>query len=204
MISPRSENGRNSAERAPTTTGAWPLATARQVFAPRRLADLGMPLRRLRSEAAAEAIEPLRAERDFGEQHQYLPPGSERRRDRREIGLGLAGPGNPVEHRDAEPGGAGPFEKIAGGAPLIRRQDRGIVPPVGGGRRRRRGRNPALLDQAGRDQTAHHPRACFGAPRDFGGGHGAVVAQLFEDAAPRRGQLRALSPNRRARPARPA
>ncbi len=205
MIRPSSGNGRNSAERAPTTT-ARPAARDRPPgVAPRRLADLGMPLRRHRPEAAAEALEPLRAERDFGQQHQHLPPGSERRRDRREIGLGLARAGDPVEHRDAEPGGAGPFEQTPRGAPLIRRQDRGIVPPVGG-----RAAPPArpATRLSSTSPAAIRPRttagAAAGAPRDFGGGHGAAVAQRFEHAPARRRSAccsRRTVERRRARPA---
>ena len=80
---PELGNGRNSAERAPTTTRARPAATARQVSRRSACADVGMPLRGQRAEALAEALEPLRAERDLGQQHQHLPSGGERRGDAR-------------------------------------------------------------------------------------------------------------------------
>ncbi len=89
-------------------------------IAPRGLRHVGMPFDRRRAKAPAEAVEPLRPQRDLGQQDQHLAAGGERRGDRREIGLGLARSGDPVEHRDAEAAGAGALDQTARRALLVR------------------------------------------------------------------------------------
>ena len=89
------------------------------VAAPLALADLGMPLRRGGAEAVAKPLQPLRAERDFRQQHQHLPAGGEGCRDRGEIGLGLARAGDAVEQGDAETAGLDRGDKPAGRKRLV-------------------------------------------------------------------------------------
>src|SRR5581483_10488408 len=55
--------------------------------APLEPGQFRMPLRRQRAEAPLEAPEPLRAERDLGDQHQRLAAGAQARGDRLEIDL---------------------------------------------------------------------------------------------------------------------
>ncbi len=59
---------------------------------------IGMPLLGERPEALAKPLQPLCAEGDLRQQHEHLPSGGQRRGERGEIGLGLAGAGNAVEH----------------------------------------------------------------------------------------------------------
>ena len=87
--------------------------------APLALADLGMPLRRGGAEAVAKPLQPLRAERDFRQQHQHLPAGGEGCRDRGEIGLGLARAGDAVEQGDAETAGFDSGDKPASRKRLV-------------------------------------------------------------------------------------
>ena len=189
MIRPSSGNGRNSAERAPTTTGAGQSATARQVSRRSACADVGVPLRREHAEALAEAVEPLRAEGDLGQQHQHLLSGGERCGECREIGLGLARPGDPVEHGHAEPAGgdmcrrAGarrPPGRATAAEPDKRQSGCGIAGGSAGARRSstwpaamRSRTTPARTRRAGRARAA--------AQRP-------PVAQRFEHPPARRGQ----------------
>ena len=61
-----------------------------------------MPQRRRDAEAALEALQPLRGQRDLRQQHQRLPARRAGCGDRLEIDLGLARAGDAVEQRDAE------------------------------------------------------------------------------------------------------
>ena len=62
----------------------------------------GMPDRRGSAEAHGEAVEPLRRQRDLGQQHQHLAAGAQRRRDGLVIDFRLARTGNAVEQGDGE------------------------------------------------------------------------------------------------------
>ena len=69
-------------------------------IAPRGLRHIGMPFDRGCTKPPPEAIEPLRAEGNLRQQHQHLPPGGEGCGDRGKISLGLARPGDAIEHGD--------------------------------------------------------------------------------------------------------
>ena len=79
--------------------------------AARALRHIGVPFRRHRTEPAPEAIEPLRAQRDLGQQHQHLTTRRESRGDRGEIGLGLARAGHAVEHGHGKLALANPLDQ---------------------------------------------------------------------------------------------
>ena len=99
---PSSGKGRNSAERAPTTTRASPLRHGAPGDAPLgRGRDRNATAPARAPKRALEALEPLRAERDLRQQHQHLAAAAQRRGDRLEIDLGLARAGDAVEHGDA-------------------------------------------------------------------------------------------------------
>ena len=87
-----------------------------------RLADVGMPLRGQRAEALTEAFEPLRPKGDLGQQDQRLPSGRECCGECREIGLGLAGAGDAVEHGHAEAAGCDGVDQPARGNRLVGRK----------------------------------------------------------------------------------
>ncbi len=94
---PRSLNGRNSAERAPTIDASF----ARSSRAPRP-ASLGrrqrrMPLDRLAAEARRKAAHELPRERDLGQHDEGLTPETQRLGDGLVINLGLARAGHAVE-----------------------------------------------------------------------------------------------------------
>ena len=57
----------------------------------------GVPGRRRRAEPILEAFQPLRRERDLGQQDQHLPVGGEGCRDCLEIDLGLARARHTIE-----------------------------------------------------------------------------------------------------------
>ena len=77
--------------------------------------QVGMPDRRGDAEALGEALQPLRRERDFRQQHQRLPPLCDAGDDGLEIHLGLAGAGHSVEQGHGEcPPGDGVTKRLAG------------------------------------------------------------------------------------------
>jgi hypothetical protein len=73
---------------------------------PGRLGDAGVPFRRRGAEPRLDAGHELAGERDLGQEHQRLPAGPHRLRDRLEIDLRLAGPGDPLQERRAVAPGA--------------------------------------------------------------------------------------------------
>ena len=89
-MSPSSQKGRNSAERAPTTQRTSPRATPFQMRP--RSAGLSAECHSTgrRTEAALEAIEELARQRDFGKQDERLMAGFQRARNGFEIDFGLA------------------------------------------------------------------------------------------------------------------
>ena len=117
-----------------TTTRARPSAMARQVVAARALFDTS----ECHSAGAApkrqpEAVEPLRTQRDLGQQHQHLTPHAGRRGDRGEIGLGLARAGHAVEERSRKIRPRAPVRPDASAARcLVRRQRRTLGPRQSG------------------------------------------------------------------------
>ncbi len=83
------------------------------------LADVGVPLCREDAKTVAKALEPLRAEGNLRQQDQHLPSGGKRCGECREIGLGLAGASDPVEHGHAEPSGGDMVDEWARGGGLV-------------------------------------------------------------------------------------
>jgi hypothetical protein len=136
-------------------------------IAPLRRRDVGMPLDRRRAKPPPEPLEPLRPERDLGQEHQRLPPFFERGRDRGEIGLGLARPRHPVEQRDTKPAALDRADQHPRRLLLIRRQNRPRRPPVGLGRRAHHPRHHPLLGPAEPEEAAHDPGPTPGPPRDL-------------------------------------
>ncbi len=68
-------------------------------LSPFQAGEAGMPGRRQGAETILEALQPLRGQRDLGQQHQHLPARGESRCDGLEIDLGLAGAGHAVKQR---------------------------------------------------------------------------------------------------------
>ena len=136
-------------------------------IAPPLRRQLRMPFRGVDAEAPLEALQPLRAERDFRQQDQRLPPRLKRRRHGLEIDFGLARPGYAIEQRRRK--------AAADGAPQRRRRlrlrrrqrraHRGRALPE---RRRLGGRQFDDAQRAGSDKAANDPRADAGAARQFG------------------------------------
>ena len=81
-----------------------------------------MPDHRIDAEALAETRQPLRAERDLGQQHQHLASGLNGLRDCLKVNFGLAGAGNPVKQGHREFLRANPFNQLVGGGGLVIRQ----------------------------------------------------------------------------------
>jgi len=95
------------------------------------LADVGMPLRGEHAEALAKTLEPLRPKCDLGQQDQGLPPGGEGSGECGEIGLGLAGTGDSVEHGHLEPAGRDSLDQPARGDRLVGRELGARQAPIG-------------------------------------------------------------------------
>ena len=147
-----------------------------------------MPRRRQRAEAVLEALQPLRRERDLGQQHQHLPAGGERRGNRLEIDLGLAGAGHAVEQGRGESVRQDLVDQALRGDRLLGRQRGPLLLAVG----LRKGAPHRALDafeQADRGHGLDHRRADAREMRQFGGRHGRTVLQLLEHAATRGGEL---------------
>ena len=153
-------------------------------------ADVGVPLRGQCAKALAEALEPLRPKGDLGQQHQHLPPGGERRGERGEIGLGLAGAGDAVEHGHPETAGCDGRRPAAARRPTGRarvgdphsRQSGGegrAVRPVRGAPRRGRWRPGARTTPGPHPATRASSAAASRRP----------VAQRLEHSLPRLGQM---------------
>ncbi len=184
----RSRNGRNSAERAPATTGTLAVGAAVPDELPALGADSGVPLGRSRPEARGEAVEELRGQGDLRQQDQRLPPGAQRRRDRLEIDLRLARSRDALQQGHARVAGE---HAVAQG----RRRDRLL------GRQVRRGEigigaaDDRLRGEGGRLESA------FGDKRgDDGGGAGGGGGQrrLAPDVAALRQRQHPLARGRLA------
>ena len=154
------------------------------------LPDLRMPLRRQDTKAVAKPLQPLRAKRYLREQHQYLPSGCERRRDRREIGFGLARAGDAVEQGHAKPAGFDTADKPLRCDRLVGGQPRTGRMPIGRRRFGPLGRDQAVLDQPNLHQVADDAGAAAGEARGFDQRQRQPVAQGFEHPAACRGQRR--------------
>ena len=94
------------------------------------LTDLRVPLCRQNPKALPEPLQPLRAKRDFRQQHQGLLTGGEGRGDRREIGLGLAGAGDAVEHGDRKTAVLDTGDEPARGGGLVIGKRDTLGPPI--------------------------------------------------------------------------
>ena len=123
---PRLVNGRNRAERAPTTTRASPLAAARQARARSGAERRGVPFDRGAAEAALEAVHELAGEGDLGQHDQHLPALRHGSRHRLEVDLGLAGAGDPVEQRHREAALGGRAKRVGGGLLRVAELDLGV------------------------------------------------------------------------------
>ena len=153
-----------------------------------RLADVGMPLRGQRAEALAEALEPLRPEGDLGQQDQHLPPGGECCGECREIGLGLAGAGDAVEHGHAEAAGCDAVDQPARGDRLVGGERGTRQAPVGRRGEGRLGRCEAFLDEAAGDKRADDAGSAPGCSGELGRRKRHPVAQCLEHPLSRRCQ----------------
>ena len=111
----------------------------------RARAELGMPHGGRPAEAAREALQQLRRERDLRQQHQHLAALPEDRGDRLEIDLGLAGAGHAFQQGDAMAARASrrkaPAPPLPGSATAARERARP---------RRARPRPPAAVPAASR------------------------------------------------------
>ena len=102
MIRPRSAYGRNSAERAPTTTERFARRIAAQVRARVRGVSSECHSGRPHAEALLEAVEELRRSARFPASGSATAAAADGFRHGLEIDFGLAGAGDAVEQRDAE------------------------------------------------------------------------------------------------------
>ena len=88
---------------------------------PRR--QVRVPHRRRHAEAALEALQPLRGQRDLRQQHQRLAALAQAFGHRLQIDLGLARPGHPVQQGDGKVPRRHRLPQRGGGGLLIGRQD---------------------------------------------------------------------------------
>ena len=187
-IRPSVANGRNSAERAPTTTPHPALGDGAPGLAPLQAGQAGMPRRGQRAEAVLEALQPLRGERDLGQQHQHLParrrapPRSPRNRPRscRRPARHRAGSRRRRAPAPCRPGLAPPppARATARARAACRRAARRSGAPCA-----------RRLQQADRRHGLDHRRADAGEMRQLRRRHGRAVLQLLEHAAARGGEL---------------
>ncbi len=153
--------------------------------APLGAAHFGMPQRRRAAEAATEALDPLRRQRDFGQQDQRLRAGAQRFGDRLEIDFGLARAGDAFEQGDAEAAVAHRAAQTIGGARLIGRECHRRRVGIGEHARRRLG--PRLGGKRARfDQALDDRGADVRLARQRGGGERFAFAERVERALPRR------------------
>ncbi len=167
-------------------------------LAPLEAGEARMPRRGRRAEAVLEALQPLRRERDLGQQHQHLPARGEGRGDGLEIDLGLAGAGHAVEQGRREGMGQDLVDQGLRGRRLLGRKRRSLALSIG----LREGAAHRALDafqQADRRHGLDHRGADAGDMRQLGGRHRRPVLQLLEHAAARGRQFQRRVAGRRRR-----
>ena len=145
-----------------------------------------MPYRRWHTEAALEALQPLRGQRDLRQQHQCLPALPQALRHGLQIGLGLARPGHPVEQRHAERACRHRRAQRCGCGGLIRREDLARMLRVRD-RERRHDRQRGGHQQSRIGQAAHHADAHPGGARQVGRAARLLLRQRVQYPAPCRG-----------------
>ncbi len=152
--------------------------------APGARGEVGVPERRRHAEAALEAAEELRGEGDFGQQNEGLAALLQTGGHGFEIGLGLAGAGDPVEQGYGESGGGDRGAKFSSHL-LLRHGEFGagmawVWRAKGWWERDGRGEKKAGLCHGTDDG-----RADAGEAGELGAGAGDVVGQDFEHTGAR-------------------
>ena len=137
--------------------------------APLSLSDIGMPLRRKGAKSVAKALQPLRAKRDFRQQHQHLAADGERRGDRGKVGFGLARAGDAVEQSHAETACLDSTDQSPRGDRLVRGKRQTAPSPVRRPRAGGFGGDQALLDEPAAGEIADDTGSAAGKPRRLGG-----------------------------------
>lgn len=151
------------------------------------IGQFGMPLRRLDAETAAEALQPLRRQGDFRQQHQGLPPGGQAGGDGLEINLGLARAGDAVNDGNGKAARHRLTQMIRRRLLTRRQAGTGMIGiGAGEGRWRRHGHR---LQGAGLQQSLDHGGADPGLARQIGGQQGRQIARHPQHPPPRLGQL---------------
>ena len=96
--------------------------------------EAGVPQSGLGAEARGKALQPLRAERDLGQQDEDGAPGRQRLVDRFEVDFGLAGPRQSFEEEEIVAARPYPLAQVGGGGGLLGAEaDRGDAAGVRGG-----------------------------------------------------------------------
>ena len=142
-----------------------------------------MPHRRRDAEAALEALQPLRGQRDLRQQHQRLAALAQAFRHGLQIDLGLAGPGHAVQQRHRETACRHRLPQRGCGSCLIGCQHLAGMLRVGDRRtaaRRQRGGN----EQPGVGHAAHDAGGDPGRPRQFAGAARLPFGQRVKHLAP--------------------
>ncbi len=93
--------------------------------------EVGMPFGGRRAKAAMKALQECLRQRDLGQQDEHLFSLFQRRGDRLEIDLGLAGTGYAFQQCRRKASFRGPGAQSVGGRPLVARQVGGVVIRVG-------------------------------------------------------------------------
>ena len=168
---PRSANGRNKAERAPTTTGASPLCDRRPDAFALALRQAGVPFGRSCAETRGEAVEKLRGQRNLRQQHQRLALLPKRFGDRLEINLGLARSGHALEQGGRERAVGDEPDQIVGRGALIGVEADGAEIRIERGHPRLR-RERDRLERAVGDKTVDDAGRAGGARGERGFGRG--------------------------------